>query len=548
MTKSVAKHDKFEPPASDPYNYMNYVIAFEDDASARDVTQRYTKAYNAKTRKTRVEFTKDGEAWWKRALSTYEKPFLEDRDEAEASELTSKIASEGMPRNMDDFRGHPIYALGRHLHLDQVIYPERIIGHVSSSGTSSKNDNLEPVYRRSDVHTVRSAAKWYMLGRDIKIGEQPMKYKLPLKDTRSTGRKKRAASDDDDAEQEKTALYAEFQTEIYVPPPVVNGRIPKNHFGNIDIYVPSMVPSGGVHVKRPDAIRAAKLLGVDFALAVTGFDFKGKQGTAVIKGIVIAVEFQEALEEVLTSMEEEKLQAALEARSKKAIVQWRLFLQRLRIAERVKGYAAEDENEEDSPASAREMSTDPEEGGGGFFPEPDQPLSSAGKSGPGKSQPLIGAQYPGFEDNDASGQAAEGIGGGFIVDSVDGPTDEQQAREPAVLQKPPSVPKSNTGASRYVLVVVPNKPEAVTEAPPMAQDESVIKDQEGSSRQAPIAVDSSADCDSKSVSMEVASKPASPSQNPLRSQTPEDLDSEIEKGSLLSEDPEDEDAIPEWLL
>jgi xeroderma pigmentosum group C-complementing protein len=28
----------------------------------------------------------------------------------------------------------------------------------------------------------------------------------------------------------------------------------------------------------------------------------------------------------------------------------------------------------------------------------------------------------------------------------------------------------------------------------------------------------------------------------------QDSDSEIEKGSLMSEDPEDEDAIPEWLV
>lgn len=517
---------------------MNYVIAFEDDASARDVTKRYTKAYNAKTRKTRVESTPGGEAWWTQALSTYEKPFLEDRDEAEASELTSKTASEPMPRNMEDFRGHPIYALRRHLHRNQVIYPERIIGHVSSSRTSSKNDNLEPVYRRGDVHIVRSAGKWYRYGRDIKIGEQPLKYACPK------SRKKRAASEDGDADPETTALYAEWQTELYVPPPVVNGRIPKNHFGNLDIYAPSMVPSGGVHVKRPGAFRAAQLLGIDSAVAVTGFDFKNQSrlGTAVCEGVVIAVEYQEALEAVLTSMEEDKIQAALEARSWKAVRNWKLFLLKMRIAKRVEEYASENEDTDDPPA--REVSIDPEEGGGGFFAEPDQPTPSA----PGKSEPLVAGQHPGLEDDDASDQDTEDIGGGFIVDSMDGSADEKQALEPTVSQKPSPVRKPNPAAPRYKLVVVPNKPEAVPEAPPISQDVSVIKNQEGSSRQAPIAVDSSADGDSKSVSMEVTSKPASPTQVPLRSQTPDEIDSDIEKGSLLSEDPEDEDAIPEWLL
>jgi xeroderma pigmentosum group C-complementing protein len=48
----------FEPPASDRLNSMSYVIAFEEDASARDVTRRYASQYNAKTRKLRVENTK----------------------------------------------------------------------------------------------------------------------------------------------------------------------------------------------------------------------------------------------------------------------------------------------------------------------------------------------------------------------------------------------------------------------------------------------------------------------------------------------------------
>jgi xeroderma pigmentosum group C-complementing protein len=159
VTKSLAKPSKFEPPASDPYNNMSYVVAFEDDASARDVTRRYTKAFNAKTRKSRVEITRNGEKWWNDALMAYEKPFLEDRDEAEISELTSKSAAEPMPRNIQDFKDHPVYALERHLRRNEVIFPKRVIGHVGLSKTTSKSDNLETVYRRSDVHLVRTLCR-----------------------------------------------------------------------------------------------------------------------------------------------------------------------------------------------------------------------------------------------------------------------------------------------------------------------------------------------------------------------------------------------------
>lgn len=63
-------------------------------------------------------------------------------------------------------------------------------------------------------------------------------------------------------------LYAQNQTEFYVPDPVVDvsvvvlpafsdtsilksqsqGKVPKNQFGNLDLYVPSMLPAGAVHI------------------------------------------------------------------------------------------------------------------------------------------------------------------------------------------------------------------------------------------------------------------------------------------------------------
>lgn len=52
-------------------NPRAYVIAFEDDNTARDVTRRYAQAYNAKTRKFRVESTERGLAWYKRALRLF---------------------------------------------------------------------------------------------------------------------------------------------------------------------------------------------------------------------------------------------------------------------------------------------------------------------------------------------------------------------------------------------------------------------------------------------------------------------------------------------
>lgn len=532
VTKSLAKPSKFEPPASDSLNLMNYVVAFEDDASARDVTRRYVKAFNAKTRKLRVETARNGEEWWDKALKAYEKPFFEDRDEAEISELTSKSAAEPMPRNIQDFKDHPVYALERHVRRNEVIYPKRVIGHVGLGKSTARSETSEPVYRRSDVHIVRSSDKWYRLGRDVRVGEQPLK-RVAASRNKGGG----FSDDEDEKEPQETTLYAEFQTDIYVPPPVVQGRIPKNEYGNLDVYVPSMVPPGGVHIKRPEAARAARILGIDYADAVTGFDFRGRRGTAVLGGIVIAVEYQEALQEVLRGLEDERRNAALEARTAEALRFWRLFLMKLRIAERVKEYAGDDE-EQQLEDIEDEMGA--EDVGGGFFPEPDQLANIPPPRSLGKGKMVHDQHHPeDYTENEMEpslGEEDYTLGGGFLPDDHDPASNPVEPSKPAPLTINrtsilESIARNKAARTpRYSLVVVPNHELNPTSVPQVLA---------GSSDKVPIAVDSSTG--SKSASVVTISRPPSPV--PIY-----DPDSEIEKGSLLSEDPEDEDAIPEWLM
>ncbi len=172
VTKTIAKPSKFEPPAGEPQNGMTYVIGFEDDGSACDVTKRYVKAYNGKTRRERVEVTDEGERWWRRAMKMYKRSHRMDRDQLEDAELATKEAAEPMPRNVQDFKDHPYYALERHLRRHEVIHPKREVGKVGA-GRPGSTSNLEPIFRRRDVQMVKSADKWYRLGREIKVCTEP---------------------------------------------------------------------------------------------------------------------------------------------------------------------------------------------------------------------------------------------------------------------------------------------------------------------------------------------------------------------------------------
>lgn len=556
---------------------MSYVVAFEDDASARDVTRRYTKSYNAKTLRNRVESTKGGVKWWQKTMSFFEKPFMDDRDQAETGELTAKTAAEPMPRNVQDFKDHPVYALERHLRRNEVIFPKRVIGQVAVGKSGSKNQVLEPVYRRGDVHTVRSADGWYRLGRDIKNGEQPLK-RVPA----NRNKVLETNDDEDDLEEAaETPLYAEFQTELYTPPPVIKGKVPRNAYGNIDVYVPSMVPPGGFHLKHPEAARAARILGIDYADAVTGFQFKGRHGTAVIQGIVAANQYREALEEVLRCLEDERLQEEIERKTAEALRLWKHFLVKLRIAERVKNYAVEGEdiNKVDSPLD--DNIEEEEEFGGGFFPEDGQEIA----------EPTAGTgSFSGFpreiENPEQlapySGDDGDGDSGSFIPESGG-----EELKDESVLPEQSNDPGADTKAlgtstkphSRYTLVVVPNdgtKKEAnaavdLTAGRPsdtaarrfqlgtaesneraiqLKHEIAVSNGVQGSS-EIPITVDSSSEPNSKAASVQIISAPESENQShaeaPETEKTPQSDDS-VSEVSLLSHDPEDEDAEPEWLL
>lgn len=333
VTNTVNKPNKIEPPMTYDLNQMMYVVAFEEDGVARDVTRRYAKAFNARTRRQRVESSgEDGAKWLKAALRLFRRRQRLDRDQVEDSELAQKEAREGLPSNVLDFKGHPYYALERHLRRHEVLHPRREAGKVNA-GTAAK-PRMEPVFRRQDVLSCKSADKWYRLGREVKQGEQPLKH-VPAR----ISRRKDLEDDGHDTEPSTTGLYAIHQTQVYTPPPVTRGRITKNAFGNLDVYVPSMVPPGGAHIRHPLTQQAARALKIDYADAVTGFKFQGRQGTAIIEGAVIPEEHRAAVLAVIEGLEKEALEEESRARSLLALRLWSRFMKGLRIAARVASYS-----------------------------------------------------------------------------------------------------------------------------------------------------------------------------------------------------------------
>ena len=612
VTKTIGKPPRFEPPTSDTENNMTYVIAFEEDGSARDVTRRYAKAYNAKTRKFRVEVTKGGERWWRRVLRMYRRAYTLDRDQVEDTELAAKEAAEGMPGNVQDFKDHPYYALERHLRRNEVIHPKREVGKIkaSKSGTGGGSKMLEPVYRRQDVHIVKSGDSWYRLGREVKTGEQPLKRVQPR-------RRREALSEDGGSEDEEdagTPMYAAFQTTPYTAPPVIHGMIPKNAYGNLDIYAPNMVPPGGLHIVHPDTTRAAKLLGIDYADAVTGFEFRGRHGTAVIKGAVVAAEYKEAVEEVIRGFKYERAEEEDARRSSNALKMWRLFLKGLRIRERIEGYAIEGESSEIRQEMEEDDSQGEEGTGGGFVPDAEAaaeaelaarqfyqrtPLWDAGKGGGFMAEEGSGddgqrtdcvrktrADMPTVFGQHAVDQADEG---GFLPDVEDGDGVEDEDAEEALwdINRSDAGPIPSKSIPQSELDVANSGAADGDPLPLILLDHSVSKHEFAEARMVQQTFENEAPnassnhttevIDTLDTGLSITPSPKDISDPVQGRNTPEpsneedsthdsrntdklsqerksavaavsEENSETDKGSLLSHDPSDEDADPDWLV
>jgi xeroderma pigmentosum group C-complementing protein len=299
-------------------------------------------------------------------------------DQIEDNELTAAIAREPMPRNVQDFKDHPIYALERHLRRHDVLIPDATIVGTISAGSRAP---LERIYRRGDVKVARTRDKWYRMGRVVKPYEIAPKW-LPK---RARNRREEDDEDDDDGGENGTPIFTIEQTELYKAPPVVNGKVPKNKFGNIDVYVPSMIPEGGSHVVGERAAHAAFLLGVDYAPALAGFKFQGKRGTAVLNGVIVPSEAAEAVKAVAEGLREMEVEMQEEAKTRRVLSTWKKFLVAMRIRERV-GASREDPEEEyveageamDQAQMEEDEDFDDAHGGGGFVDDDDEEMDVGG--------------------------------------------------------------------------------------------------------------------------------------------------------------------------
>ena len=441
---------------------MAYVIAYSPDGSAKDVTVRYlrkhiwpgkTKGFRMPVEKVPV-YDKHGKIkryedfdWFKTAMSPYVRPDksrsavddVEDSTDLVRKEAEKKVVDEDVD-TLQSLKASADFVLKRHLRREEALLPnsEPVRMFMSGKGDSVQE---EPIYKRSDVERCLTAESWHKEGRRPGEGENPMKL-VPVRAVTLTRKREAEEHERQTGEKQMQGLYSRDQTEYIIPPPIKDGVIPKNGYGNMDCFVPSMVPKGAVHVPLKGTVRICKKLEIDFAEAVTGFEFGNKRAVPVCTGVVVAVEHEEAVRAAWkewNKMQKKKEEGKLE---KLCLDLWRKMLMGLRIRERIEGEYADDSDLEalaegtatdpidiDSVAEVPDNGENDDQGGGGFL-------------------------LPHEEDEED-----EGIGGDLVMESIHfEPVSTGSFKSKATEQYPtpssiPAGPKKSVSASQQGRVV-----------------------------------------------------------------------------------------------
>ncbi|RUS76983.1 hypothetical protein EGW08_015270 [Elysia chlorotica] len=311
--------DAFKGQFGKPYSLENtatqpltYVVAFKNDGGVKDVTARYAKLWMSHTRKQRAD-----SEWWEESLAPFNTtPHSANMEEDD--EIKGQLLVRPMPTSIGDLKNHPLYALRRHLLKFEAIYPDTAmpLGYIKQ----------EPIYARECVQTLHSRDNWLKEGRMVRLGEQP--YKMVK--SRPKWNKPKDNPDELDLE-----LYGEWQTEKYIPPPAVNGKVPKNEYGNLELFKPWMLPLGTVQLKVNGLQRIARKLGIDVAPAMIGWDHHSGHAHPVFDGVVVCEEHADTLMVAWTEDQEIQEQREIEKVEKRVYGNWRLLIRGLLIKNRL---------------------------------------------------------------------------------------------------------------------------------------------------------------------------------------------------------------------
>ncbi|CAK9806283.1 DNA repair protein complementing XP-C cells homolog [Anthophora plagiata] len=291
-----------------------YVVAWNSENLIKDVTRRYCPHWLTVTRKQRID-----EKWWMETLS-----YWKEKDtaisKAENEMLLQRELEQPLPKTIGECKGHPLYVIVRHLLKFEALYPPDCVplGHTNTG---------EAIYSRHCVHTLCSRETWLKKARVVKPNQEPYKIvKARPKYDKLSGMKIKDTA---------LEIFGEWQTTEYEPPVAKDGIVPRNEYGNVDLFKQCMLPKGTVHINLPGLNRIARKLNIDCAPAVVGFNFGSMGAVPALEGYVVCAEYEDTLREAWEAEQAEAIKRAKEKQEKRVYGNWKRLIHGLLIRERL---------------------------------------------------------------------------------------------------------------------------------------------------------------------------------------------------------------------
>ncbi|VIO93276.1 DNA repair protein Rad4 containing protein [Brugia malayi] len=319
-TGSTNKPEAIEANATSPVHYVLCIDNGKFQYGMRDVTARYSSKYLTPTVR-RLWVNQD---WWNDTLELYQSKNLM-RERLEDVAIQEYLFSIPKPTSVSEYKNHPLYVLEKDLSKYEAIYPENLqpVGKIKDLN----------IYLRSSVHKLEGTINWMKQLRSIKPNEKP--YRVV---------QKRSCSVSSEYGGPKTVdLYGRWQTMPYITPKVVDGRVPRNEFGNLYVYKRSMVPDGCVHLQLNGLVAIARQLGIDCVPAVVGWNHCRGGTHPVLDGCVVLKKHEDELREAWSKQYEKKKLAAKLRRTQRAMKNWRRLVKGLLTLRKVRArFASKD--------------------------------------------------------------------------------------------------------------------------------------------------------------------------------------------------------------
>ncbi|KAI5965612.1 uncharacterized protein KGF55_000974 [Candida pseudojiufengensis] len=314
---------------------MHYVLAFTDNNMIIDVSSRYMKniAYRWFNRlDLRTELGRAALLLQSLIRTMNATKHYNEQLNLELDNLRSiAMANNTIPETYSAMKKSPNFITPSTLRYNEIIIPGTV-----PIKKIKLNTSKEPVYFKNYILVGKSEQQWKFVGRSIKPDQIDSYIKL-AKATPRTIYNKRVfnLNNETNPELNSIKLYSFAQTCPYIKLKVENGKLPKNKYGNIEIFRPNMVPDECVWLRLSNIESILSRTLAHYVPVVVGFKFKSGHAFPRKDGVIVLKKDEVPIKKLWLTGKIEEHKQLEEHKQIQLLKSWKSFLKMLKIQNRL---------------------------------------------------------------------------------------------------------------------------------------------------------------------------------------------------------------------